>query len=144
MRIYRERYPRHCRCRPLRLYIRLLDNGPSAISTAAVSSAPIPVVRRTIGTDGGRPVAVIPMLRRSSQDQPLVARVDHGMIHPKAGPDEVRAMRATPDSTLADPEQRIADLQRQLAECKAERDKAQRNLNETKTGDEALARETAL
>jgi GAF domain-containing protein len=31
----------------------------------------------------------------------------------------------TPDSTLADPEQLIADLRRQLAECKAERDEAQ-------------------
>src|ERR1700739_2169346 len=39
-------------------------------------------------------------------------------------------MSAPPDSTLADPEQLIADLQRQLAECKAERD-------------EALQRETA-
>jgi predicted component of type VI protein secretion system len=33
-------------------------------------------------------------------------------------------MSATPDSTLADPQQIIADLQRQLAECKAERDEA--------------------
>ena len=39
-------------------------------------------------------------------------------------------MSATPDSTMANPEQRIADLERQLAECKAERD-------------EALQRETA-
>ena len=39
-------------------------------------------------------------------------------------------MSATPDSTLANPEQRIADLERQLAECRAERD-------------EALQRETA-
>ena len=39
-------------------------------------------------------------------------------------------MSATPDSTLADPEQLIADLQRQFAECRAERD-------------EALQRETA-
>src|SRR5215468_7606159 len=31
-------------------------------------------------------------------------------------------MSATPDNVLADPEQLIADLQRQLAECKAERD----------------------
>ena len=40
-------------------------------------------------------------------------------------------MRPTPDSTLADPHQISADLQRQLAECRAERD-------------EALARETAM
>jgi len=33
-------------------------------------------------------------------------------------------MSATPDSTLDNPEQRIADLERQLAECKAERDEA--------------------
>jgi class 3 adenylate cyclase len=33
-------------------------------------------------------------------------------------------MSATPDSTLANPEQRIADLERHLAECKAERDEA--------------------
>ena len=33
-------------------------------------------------------------------------------------------MSATPDSTLANPEQIIADLQRQLAECRAERDEA--------------------
>ena len=39
-------------------------------------------------------------------------------------------MSATPDSTLANPEQLRADLQRQLAECRAERD-------------EALQRETA-
>ena len=34
-------------------------------------------------------------------------------------------MSATPDSILANPEQLIADLQRQFAECKAERDEAQ-------------------
>jgi hypothetical protein len=33
-------------------------------------------------------------------------------------------MSATPDSTLANPEQLIADLERQLAKCKAERDDA--------------------
>ena len=33
-------------------------------------------------------------------------------------------MSATPDSNVANPEQFIADLQRQLAECKAERDEA--------------------
>ena len=40
-------------------------------------------------------------------------------------------MCPTPDSTLADPHQIRADLQRQRAECRAERD-------------EALARETAM
>jgi len=39
-------------------------------------------------------------------------------------------MSETPDSTLADSEQLIADLQRQLADCRAERD-------------EGLQRETA-
>jgi hypothetical protein len=33
-------------------------------------------------------------------------------------------MSATPDSTLADSEQLVADLQRLLAECRAERDEA--------------------
>ena len=33
-------------------------------------------------------------------------------------------MSAMPDSTLADPKQVIANLQRQLAECRAERDEA--------------------
>ena len=33
-------------------------------------------------------------------------------------------MSATRDSTLANPEQRIADLERQLAECRAERGQA--------------------
>ena len=40
-------------------------------------------------------------------------------------------MCPTPDSTLADPQEINADLQRQLAECRAARD-------------EALARETAM
>jgi hypothetical protein len=35
-------------------------------------------------------------------------------------------MSATPEGTLANPEQRIADLERQLAEYKAERDEALR------------------
>ena len=34
-------------------------------------------------------------------------------------------MSAMPDSTLTDSEQLIADLQRQLAECRAEREEAQ-------------------
>ena len=53
-------------------------------------------------------------------------------------------MSAAPDSTFTNPEQGIADLQRQLVECRAELDKAQRDLNETTTErDEALAREAA-
>jgi hypothetical protein len=44
----------------------------------------------------------------------MVARVDHGMIRldglSRRGPQ----MSATPDSTLADPQQIIADLQRKL------------------------------
>src|SRR5215472_19176398 len=46
---------------------------------------------------------------------------------PRRGPQ----MSAIPDNTLADCEQLVADLQRQLAECRVERD-------------EALAREAAL
>src|SRR5215831_2045557 len=38
-------------------------------------------------------------------------------------------MSATPDSTLADPQQIIADLQRQLAGCRAERDEALQVIN---------------
>ena len=53
-------------------------------------------------------------------------------------------MSATPDSTLANPEQRIADLERRLAESRAERVEALRKLAETTSErDEALARETA-
>src|SRR6516164_6066135 len=53
-------------------------------------------------------------------------------------------MSATPDSTLANPEQRIADLERRLAESRAERIQALRQLAETTSErDEALARETA-
>src|SRR5215831_11852268 len=51
-------------------------------------------------------------------------RVDHGMIDPEGRSRRGPQMSATPDSTLANPEQRIADLERQLAECKAERDEA--------------------
>jgi GAF domain-containing protein len=50
----------------------------------------------------------------------------------------------TPDSALADPQQIIADLQRELAERTAERDEASRRLDErTAERDEALQREIA-
>ena len=53
-------------------------------------------------------------------------------------------MSATPDSTLDNREQLIANLQRQLAESRAERDEAQRQLAErTIERDEALAQRTA-
>jgi hypothetical protein len=49
-------------------------------------------------------------------------------------------MSATPESTLADPQQIIADLKHELVECRGQRDKAQRNLDEkTSELDEALA-----
>src|SRR6516165_2347187 len=73
------------------------------------------------------------------------------MIRPGCWPRRGPQMSATPDSTLAKPEQLIADLRRQLAECKAERDealaeldKAQRGLDErTAERDEALEQQTA-
>src|SRR5215470_14896428 len=46
------------------------------------------------------------------------------MIRPKGRSQRGPQMSATPDSRLANPEQLVADLQRQLAECKAERDEA--------------------
>src|SRR5882672_402546 len=53
-------------------------------------------------------------------------------------------MSPTLDSTLADPQQIIVDLQRELAERTAERDEARRRLDErTSERDEALHRETA-
>ena len=53
-------------------------------------------------------------------------------------------MSATPDSTLANPEQRIADLERQLAECQSDRDQAQQQLaKRTIERDEAHAQQTA-
>src|SRR5215831_6033476 len=73
------------------------------------------------------------------------------MIRPGGWPRRGLQMSATPDSTLAKPEQLIADLRRQLAECKAERDetlaerdKVQRGLAErTAERDEALEQQTA-
>src|SRR5215813_10408347 len=53
-------------------------------------------------------------------------------------------MSPTRDSTLANPERLIADLERQLAECRAERDEAQQQLTErTVERDEAHAQQAA-
>src|ERR1700730_9522627 len=105
--------------------------------------------RSFVGGAGPTGPIAIAVIRRPYADrpdrQPVVARTDHGMIRSEGRSRRGPQMSATPDNTLADPEQFIADLQRQLAECKAEWDISQRNLNETKTErDEALARETAL
>src|SRR5262249_14043013 len=57
---------------------------------------------------------------RPYREQPMVARVDHGMIRldglSRRGPQ----MSAPPDSTLANPRKRVADRDRQLAEREAE------------------------
>ena len=53
-------------------------------------------------------------------------------------------MSPTPDSTLVDPQQIVANLRRELDECRAERDRAQQKLDEkTSELDEALAQQTA-
>jgi transcriptional regulator with GAF, ATPase, and Fis domain len=56
----------------------------------------------------------------------MVAGIDHGMIRPEGRSRRGPQMSATPDSTLASPELLLADLQRQLAQCGAERDEALR------------------
>src|SRR5215469_7515855 len=70
----------------------------------------------------------IAVVRRSTVIAPIdnlwVARVDHGMIRLEGRSRRGPQMSSTPDSTLANPEQRIADLERQLAERTAERDEA--------------------
>src|SRR6516165_5628710 len=52
-------------------------------------------------------------------------------------------MRTTPASTLADSEQLIADLQRQLAECRAERDEAREYQTATSDVLNVISRSTA-
>src|SRR5215217_2151544 len=68
-------------------------------------------------------------LRVADDDIPLsennmVARADHGMIRPGTRSRRGPRMNPTPDSALSDPQQIIADLRRELAECRADRDEA--------------------
>ena len=77
-----------------------------------------------------------PMLRYRSDRQPVAARADDGMIPAESRPRRGPQMSATPDSTLADPKQLVADLQRQLAASSAERDEA---LRATRHGQTATA-----
>ena len=63
--------------------------------------------------------------------QNVVAPIEQAMIlSRKISPDEGLQMAATRDSTLADAQQLIADLQRQLAERTAERDHLRSELDE--------------
>src|SRR5215472_16840512 len=52
-------------------------------------------------------------------------------------------MSAIPDSTLPDSQQLIADLQRQLAECRAERDEAREYQTATSDVLKVISRSTA-
>jgi hypothetical protein len=70
----------------------------------------IAVIRRC-GTDGAG---------REQRGGPCYSRYDRVGRTVRRG----SQVSPTPDSTLDDPEQLIADLQRQLAECRAERDEA--------------------
>ena len=82
----------------------------------------------TLADPGGYRERQVWGIRRRSADlpdrQPVVARVDHGMIRPEGRSRRGPQMSATPDSTFSNREQLIADLQRQLVDCKAERDEA--------------------
>src|SRR5262249_34543208 len=83
-------------------------------------------------------------LRRSSRSTTCGVRVAHDMICSEGRSRRGPQMSAMPDSTLANPEQLIADLERQLAECRAERDEAQQQLTEkTVERDKAHAQQTA-
>jgi hypothetical protein len=52
--------------------------------------------------------------------QPVEARADHDMIRVESRSRRDPQMSAMRSSMLANPEQVIADLQRQLADCRAE------------------------
>ena len=67
----------------------------------------------------------------------MVGHAIHGMIALGGRSRRGSRVTPTPDSTLADAQQTIADLRRELEECSAERNKAQTER------DDALQRETA-
>ena len=54
----------------------------------------------------------------------MVARADHGMIRPGTRSRRGPRMNPTPDSTLADPQQIIADLQRATPSCSGRLDES--------------------
>jgi GAF domain-containing protein len=73
----------------------------------------------------------------------FVGLIDPDIIDGQDGSARSR-MSITPDGTLPDPQQIIAELQRQLVETRAERDEAQRRLIEcTAERDEAFLQQTA-
>jgi hypothetical protein len=75
----------------------------------------------------------------------MVARAIHGMIALGGRSEEVSLVSPRRDSTLADPQQVIADIRRELDECRAERDNAQRKLEErTAERDEAVVQQAAM
>src|SRR5262249_19746898 len=89
-----------------------------------VGSGWIPAVRWAAELTGPAGSGHSPTSADRPDRQPVAAGVDHGMIRRDGRSRRGPQMSATPDSNVANPEQFIADLQRQLAECKAERDEA--------------------
>jgi hypothetical protein len=104
------------------------------------SSAPFAVVPR----DGcGWTFSLPPTCDDLPMSRSFVGLIDPDIIDGQDGSARSR-MSMTPDGTLPDPQQIIAELQRQLVETRAERDEAQRRLIEcTAERDEAFLQQTA-
>src|SRR6516164_5397901 len=109
------RQPRHRRVVCCRVRERTV-----APATATGKDAPTPDIRV-------EPAPIRWAIPINPKNAEVVTRADQDMILVR-GPTKVPQMSLTPDSTLAD--QIIAELKRELAACKTERE-------------EALARETA-